>query len=148
MGRLDAPQDRAVICQLQPYYYRLKMVKQFHVEGFQEFENKISEIEKSENDVFVLFSGSKNASGESWCSDCVSAEPEIEKAFKEAPANSTLIHVSVGDSAFWKDPNCIFRTNDKTKLTCVPTLMKWGTRQRLLEDQCSNLDTILLMFED
>ena len=48
----------------------------------------------------------------------------------------------------WKDPNCEFRVNTTTKLTCVPTLLKWGTNKRLLDYQCNNLETVLLMFED
>jgi len=124
------------------------MPQHFNVDGFQEFETKIAELEKTNNQIYVLFSGSKNGSDKSWCPDCVTAEPIIEQAFKQAPADAVLIHVSVGDRAFWKDPNCIFRTNARTKLSSVPTLMKWGKPQKLSEDQCNDIETVLLMFED
>lgn len=48
----------------------------------------------------------------------------------------------------WKDPNCEFRKDNTTSLTCVPTLHKWGTNKRLLDNQCNNLETVLMMFED
>ena len=51
-------------------------------------------------------------------------------------------------SLSWKDTNCIFRTDNQVKLTCVPTLLKWGTNQRLLDNQCNKLDMVLMMFED
>jgi len=75
------------------------MSQHFNVEGFQEFETKVSELEKTGKQIYVLFSGSKNGSDKSWCPDCVTAEPVIEEAFKQAPADSVLIHVSVGDRA-------------------------------------------------
>lgn len=45
------------------------MVRRIKVEGIEEFNKTIAELEKEE--VFVLFSGSKDSSGSSWCPDCV-----------------------------------------------------------------------------
>ena len=54
-----------------------------------------------------------------------------------------------GLSSFsWKDSNCIFRTDNRLKLTCVPTLMKWGTSMRLLDNQCGDRETVEMLFED
>ena len=47
------------------------MVVKFKVEGFENFQAKIAELEKEYQSIFVLFSGSKDASGQSWCPDCV-----------------------------------------------------------------------------
>lgn len=47
--------------------------------------------------VFVLFCGSKDATGQSWCPDCVAAEPVVAAAAKALPATATLVHCDVGD---------------------------------------------------
>ena len=39
------------------------MVKIYKVEGFEAFESKVAELAGSGGDVFVMFSGSKNADG-------------------------------------------------------------------------------------
>ena len=53
------------------------MVKTHKVEGFDAFKAKVEELAGSGADVFVMFSGSKNAEGVSWCPDCVEAEPVV-----------------------------------------------------------------------
>ena len=47
------------------------MVVKMKVEGFAEFEKTITEIGKEPKTIFVLFSGSMDSSGQSWCPDCV-----------------------------------------------------------------------------
>ncbi|ROT84198.1 hypothetical protein C7M84_022620 [Penaeus vannamei] len=62
--------------------------------------------------------------------DCVTAEPVVKGAVdKAAPEDAVFIYVGVGGRDFWKDPNCVFRTDARTKLKSVPTLMKYGTRK-------------------
>ena len=63
------------------------------------------------DDVFVMFSGSKNADGVSWCPDCVTAEPVVNKCLESLPDDSHYLYVGVGDRTFWKDQSCIFRKN-------------------------------------
>ena len=53
------------------------MAELIKVEGFDAFKAKLSELTAGGGDVFVMFSGSKDASGVSWCPDCVSAEPIV-----------------------------------------------------------------------
>lgn len=53
------------------------MVKTHKVEGFDAFKAKVEELAGTGADVFVMFSGSKNAEGVSWCPDCVEAEPVV-----------------------------------------------------------------------
>ena len=53
------------------------MVKVTKVEGFDAFKAKVSELSSAGGDLFVMFSGSKDAGGVSWCPDCVSAEPVV-----------------------------------------------------------------------
>lgn len=57
------------------------MVKQETVTGFQALESALS---KTAERVFILFTGSKiKETGQSWCPDCVVAEPVIEKVLKK-----------------------------------------------------------------
>lgn len=46
-----------------------KMPPEIRVNGLSELLTKLDEL-KDKNDVFILFSGSKDASGKSWCPDC------------------------------------------------------------------------------
>jgi len=48
-------------------------------------------------------------------------------------------------STSWKDPACIFRT--ELGVTCVPTLVQWGTSKRLLDDQFGDVEVVKMLFE-
>ena len=87
----------------------LKMANVVKVEGFPAFEAKLSELLAAGGDIFVMFSGSKTAAGESWCPDCVTAEPVVTACLASAESGSHFLYVGVGDRATWKDPQCIFR---------------------------------------
>ena len=66
------------------------MAELIKVEGFDAFKAKLSELTAAGGgDVFVMFSGSKDASGVSWCPDCVSAEPIVSVG---TPAHSTPLY--------------------------------------------------------
>eukprot|EP00088_Acartia_fossae_P064936 TRINITY_DN7999_c0_g1_i3.p1 TRINITY_DN7999_c0_g1~~TRINITY_DN7999_c0_g1_i3.p1 ORF type:complete len:135 (+),score=33.72 TRINITY_DN7999_c0_g1_i3:36-407(+) len=123
------------------------MVKKFEVEGFENFKSKVEELSKA-GTVFVMFSGSKNEKGESWCPDCVVAYPVVQDCLKQADEDAHFLYVGVGDRTFWKDPNCVFRTAKETKLNSVPTLMKWGTPNRLEEGQCADPSLVSMLMED
>ena len=54
------------------------MAKVSKVEGFEAYKAKLSELTAGGGgDIFVMFSGSKDSNGVSWCPDCVSAEPVV-----------------------------------------------------------------------
>ncbi|XP_072210028.1 thioredoxin domain-containing protein 17 isoform X1 [Excalfactoria chinensis] len=46
----------------------------------------------------------------------------------------------------WKDPNNEFRKN--LKLTGVPTLLKYGTPQKLVEEECFKADLVRMLFTE
>ena len=87
-------------------------------------------------------------SGKSWCPDCVTADPVIAKCFKEQPEQATLLYVGVGQRDFWKKQDNPFRTHDKLKLKGVPTLIKWGGPEKLVEEQCANEGFVKMLMED
>ena len=117
------------------------------VEGLQSLYKAIGSI-GTKRDIYVLFTGNKTAdTGKSWCPDCVAAEPVIEKALKDLD-DAVFVYCHVGDRPTWKDPQNVFRTDPKLRLTGVPTLVKWGTQQRLGPEECAKEDLVRMMFED
>nr|AMK05619.1 thioredoxin 3 [Euphausia superba] len=124
------------------------MVQKIKVEGFEACIAEVDKVKGSGAPIFVLFSGSKDASGVSWCSDCVTAEPVLESGLTKAPEDAIFIYVGVGPRDFWKDQKCVFRTDRRTRLKTVPTLIKWGGPERLEESQCANQDMVDMIFED
>ena len=104
------------------------------VEGFEAFQAKVAELSKTGGDIFVMFSGSKDANGVSWCPDCVDAEPVVnvgrimifkvlfsyylafQGCLSGAADDSHYLYVGVGGRSFWKDQNCVFRTAKETQL--------------------------------
>lgn len=114
-----------------------------------ELESIIANEGPTSKNIVVLFTGKVDPStGESWCPDCVKADPIIEKCVLNIPAGNTFIVCVVGDRPTWKDPQCIFRTHEKTKLKGIPTLLKWGTSEFLNSDQCAKQDMVEMMFEE
>ncbi len=85
-------------------------VTKHSVEGFDAFKSKIKELEgKKDEIVIVLFSGSKDADGKSWCPDCEVAFPVINDVLNKREENIQFLYVGVGGRDFWKDKNCVFR---------------------------------------
>jgi len=119
------------------------MVKEITTEGFEELESCLKKLEKQT--VFVLFTGTPDANGASWCPDCVIAEPVIHKSLTFLPLDATFIHARVGERTFWKDHNNPFRT--KMGITCIPTLVKWGKMKRLEDPQCADLELLKMLYE-
>ena len=122
--------------------------KQIRCEGMDEFQKIVGLEEKQAHQTFVLFTGKVDATGNSWCPDCVDADPVIESAKPSTNPEDTFIECIVGDRPTWKDPKCPFRTNPKTKLKGIPTLVKWGTPERLNSDDCKNADLVTMLFTD
>ncbi|CAK9812287.1 Thioredoxin domain-containing protein 17 [Anthophora quadrimaculata] len=123
------------------------MITRHYVQGYESFFELMKNF-KSNESVYVLYTGTKLQNGNSWCPDCVKAEPTIEEGFKTAPEGTHFVEVQVGDRPFWKDSNCPFRTNSITKLKVLPTLAKWDTQKRLEGSQCSQLDLIEMLLTD
>lgn len=75
------------------------MVKEHHVNGYEEFTKLVERLETSGELVHVLFSGGKDDTGRSWCPYCNQAEPVVTEALIHAPEDSNFIHVNVGERA-------------------------------------------------
>eukprot|EP00835_Amoeboradix_gromovi_P001989 NODE_102_length_20354_cov_0.272018.p11 type:complete len:117 gc:universal NODE_102_length_20354_cov_0.272018:4769-5119(+) len=82
------------------------------------------------NNTFVLYFGTENESGKSWCSDCVIGSPLVRTAINKY--NCILIEVPVGEKNSWNSPDNEFRKG--LKLTAIPTLEHVVSKKRLVED--------------
>nr|CAB3267395.1 thioredoxin domain-containing protein 17-like [Phallusia mammillata] len=125
------------------------MVQEFKVQGFDEFLSKVTELDKQNKVILCMFCGDKDASGNSWCPDCVVKEPVVRKALGDVPnaENVAFVYCSVGGREYWKDRSNQFRTDKNLKLTGVPTLMIWGRpNEKLVEDQIK-ADVISILFD-
>ncbi|KAK2177779.1 hypothetical protein NP493_578g00010 [Ridgeia piscesae] len=122
------------------------MVKEIEVHGFDEL-MKTTEAEEG-NKVCVLFTGTLDDNGQSWCPDCVKADPVIKECLQYADPETVFITCFVGDRKYWKDQKNEFRTSSKTKVKSIPMLMVWGTRRTLEEDQCAATSLVRMFFEE
>jgi len=120
------------------------------IEGWEAYLAKLEELKGVER-VLVLFSGGKSpATGKSWCPDCVVAEPVVDAVV--GPATGWhYVYCSVGGRDFWKDRACVFRTDRRTQLKSIPTLLKLDDNvpnTRLVEAQCANRGMVEMLLED
>jgi len=53
------------------------MARTLHVERYDELQKALQDNQGEV--IFVLFSGSLGADGQSWCPDCVKADPVVEE---------------------------------------------------------------------
>jgi len=125
-------------------------MQELEIEGYENFKGEIPLLEKDadKKPLILLFTGSENADGHSWCPDCVVLEKTLETFKAKEGPTGCLVRVKVGPRDYWKDKNCPFRTDAKLKLSSVPTLMAWGTPKRLDGDSVNNLDNLSMLFEE
>ena len=62
--------------------------------------------------------------------------------------DAVFVHVDVGDRTYWKNKGNDFRVDPKLKLTGVPTLLKYGDKAKLVEEQLFKTDLIQMLFEE
>ncbi|XP_036308264.1 thioredoxin domain-containing protein 17 isoform X2 [Pipistrellus kuhlii] len=74
------------------------------------------------------------------------AEPVVREGLKHICEECVFIYCQVGEKPYWKDPNNDFRTN--LKITAVPTLLKYGTPQKLVESECLQADLVEMLFSE
>jgi len=125
-------------------------LQELEIDGYENFKSRIADLEKdsTKSPLFLLFTGSDNAQGQSWCPDCVVLEKTLKVLQSKNPLSGCLVRVKVGVRDYWKDKSCPFRTDPKLKLTSVPTLMAWGTPKRLSDESVNNLDNLSMLFEE
>ena len=99
--------------------------------------------------LFLVFFGSEVAeTGESWCPDCVMADPVIRGTLARITARPVhLVECPVGDRSAYKGQSAHpYRTDARVRLVRIPTLIRFeGGREvgRLTEAECLDPDAIL-----
>ncbi len=99
--------------------------------------------------IFLLFFGSERPeTGESWCPDCVVADPVIRGTLGSIQALPvTLIECPVGDRTAYKgNADHPYRRDARIALTRIPTLIRWENGRevgRLVEGECLDPAAIL-----
>lgn len=48
----------------------------------------------------------------------------------------------------WKDSNCPFRKDPRTKLMVIPTLIRWKGPQKLEGEKCAKEELVEMMFQE
>ncbi|KAI8870382.1 hypothetical protein GQ42DRAFT_162755 [Ramicandelaber brevisporus] len=113
------------------------------------FDSKVAELlaASSTGKIFVLFFGREvPETGESWCPDCVLADPVIrlgiDQYAKKNGVKATLVEVPVDRRPKDDQPvpeTNVYRTRQDIKLGAVPTLLVWtkdGPGKRIVEEEC------------
>ncbi len=97
----------------------------------QETENIWQELCNEQGSALFLFFGSENpGTGESWCKDCVIADPIIRSLCTQIRPDLTLYECPVGERSEWKDQaDHPYRLHPQWHLERIPTLI-------LIEDAC------------
>ncbi|XP_053214881.1 thioredoxin domain-containing protein 17-like [Panonychus citri] len=123
-------------------------MKRITVNSSDEMIKAIESVSSTCDKIWLLFTGSKDATGQSWCPDCVTAHPVIESCLSEyekahdGAEKVAFITVEI-DRADHKNLNNYYRTNKDIQLKCVPTLMLHGQlNMRLAEDNLTDPDLI------
>lgn len=96
--------------------------------------------------LFLFFGAEDPATGESWCPDCVIADPVLRRACTSLRPDLTLYECPVGMRSDWKNqPQHPFRLHPTTRLTRIPTLVfidQGMERGRLVESDCAKADVV------
>jgi hypothetical protein len=112
-----------------------------------EVETSLTALGAGGGSAMYLFFGSEDpATGESWCPDCVIADPVLRRACATLRPDLVLYECPVGPRSGWKNqPDHPYRLHPTTRLARIPTLLfiERGTeRGRLVEADCARPDVV------
>ncbi|EGF81728.1 hypothetical protein BATDEDRAFT_86770 [Batrachochytrium dendrobatidis JAM81] len=115
------------------------------IENEADFDSTIkATVAEASGRVFVLLFGTEApATGQSWCSDCVIADPLIRKSIAKI-SDAVLIEAPAGSrGAEYRSSK--YHDHPDIKLMAVPTLIEWGKQgplKRLVEEDCARQDLL------
>lgn len=126
--------------------------KKIHLEDIaveEEFERRMADIEagnEAKLPIFLLVLGDRDyCSLQSWCPDCVVADPIIHAALKTLPEGAILVEAPVKRATYKGNPNHPYRLHDQLKMKAIPTMFRWRggqTHGALVEGDLFNLETV------
>ena len=96
--------------------------------------------------LFLFFGAEDPATGESWCPDCVTAEPVLRAACARQRPDLVLNECPIGQRCDWKNQSAHpFRLDPDFRLARIPTLLliEDGCETgRLVEGDCAKRDLV------
>ena len=110
-------------------------------------EREVDRLQRERGSALLLFFGSEDpASGQSWCPDCVTADPVLRRACRELKPGLTLFECPVGMRSDWKNrPEHPYRQHPALRVARIPTLV-WledgCERGRLVEADCARPELV------
>ncbi|XP_050435745.1 thioredoxin domain-containing protein 17-like [Adelges cooleyi] len=128
------------------------MVHLHHTKNYEEFTTLMKKLDDANQKSYVVFTGTPNETGKSWCSDCVLAEPVIQNQIElneQLLKDVNLVYAYAGKREEWKNcPGNPFKTDKRIRLQFLPTIIKWGTLHKLQVEECLKPDLVNMLFED
>lgn len=126
--------------------------KTHFVRGYEELKKITDDLENDRlkgSKIFVYITGEKMSTGESWCPDCVKAEPSVDSYLHNNVSKIRIDHLIIADAGNreqWKDKSNSFRT--VLNVQNLPTIIRWKGPQKLTGDELSDNSLLALLFED
>eukprot|EP01112_Ceratiomyxa_fruticulosa_P000053 TRINITY_DN1006_c0_g1_i1.p1 TRINITY_DN1006_c0_g1~~TRINITY_DN1006_c0_g1_i1.p1 ORF type:complete len:132 (-),score=24.38 TRINITY_DN1006_c0_g1_i1:76-471(-) len=115
------------------------MTKIINVPSPREFDDILNENLKTSKRLFVLVFGSLVLeTKQSWCPDCVRAQPLIYDALDKID-DVVLLDCPVIRAEYKGNPEYPYRTHAGLQIKAVPTLIHWtkeGPKERWVEGEC------------
>ena len=128
------------------------MLKYFFADRFTFIAVHLPELQSKHDQLFFYFYGNPlQETGQSWCPDCVRADPHIRSTLESVGNDPILVELPVGFRDDWKNnPGHAYREHPDLQIRSVPTLLKWtkedGFSSYRLEDADCENDDILTQF--
>jgi thiol-disulfide isomerase/thioredoxin len=101
----------------------------------------LASVASGETALFVFFGSEDPMTGESWCPDCVTADPILRRACTTLRPDLVLYECPVGARSSWKNqPDHPFRVHPTLRVARIPTLLFLENgleRGRLVEADCA-----------
>ncbi|CAO3647149.1 unnamed protein product [Mucor hiemalis] len=112
--------------------------------NIENFDAEVNKAVETGNPVFVIFFGTETPeTSESWCPNCVIANPLVRKVILQVK-DSILLEAPVGGRNEWKG-NTTHPYRVKFQVPAIPTLYKWtaaGPGDKLVEEDCANVEKL------
>ena len=96
--------------------------------------------------LFLFFGAEDPQTGDSWCPDCVTADPILRRTIAATRKDLTVYECPVGQRSDWKNqPTHPYRLHPLFRVARIPTLLfvENGTeRGRLVEADCAQVAVV------
>ena len=107
-----------------------------------DLDQPLADLIAKQGEALLLFFGAEDpATGESWCPDCVTADPVLRRTIAKTRPDLTVYECPVGQRSDWKNrPEHPYRLHPLAKVARIPTLIrvKAGVEiSRLVEADCA-----------